>query len=313
MVIAIIAFISGIVILLLATQMLVRLAENASYALRISPLIVAIMLISIGTSLPEMAVSGISIVQGDVGLAMGNILGSHIINILLVLPVGILMGGLTIGTTKTQRNLFMLVTVTALFVMVQFAHFPPLLMGAILLLGAILVSIIEYQLAVQGRTKEDREFFRKTTPRLLGKWAAVEALASMFGVMLGGVIVVTSLEYISERSGISTTYFGLTLIAVVTSLPELVTTIYSQEHDEDKITVGNIIGSNIYNLLLIGGFVSCFSSNIVISPVTWVWLIASTGSLVLILRGYRGKTVPRWVGLVLLMFLVGFIVMQKTT
>lgn len=250
----------GLVILLLSTQKLVELAKNISRTLRISPLIVGITIVAIGTSLPELAVSLVSILKNDVGLAMGNIIGSNIVNILLVFPVGLFIGKLRIGTIKTQRNALFLLGATAIFFITQsFGSFKPV-SGLLLISLAVAISIVEYMLGVFGRTHEDIKQFKSVKYKNLGWGGVVSAILLTLGIIGGSVLVVNSIEAISLLTGISTTILGLTLIAVSTSLPELLTTIFSQENHQEKITVGNILGSNIYNLLLIGGIISLFPS-----------------------------------------------------
>ncbi|MEK7165796.1 MAG: hypothetical protein AAB874_03245, partial [Patescibacteria group bacterium] len=153
-------FVVGIIILLFSTQKLVELAKNLSRALRISPLIVGITIVAIGTSLPELAVSLVAIIKNDAGLAMGNIIGSNIVNILMVFPVGLFIGKLRIGTTKTQRNaLFLLVATAAFYISQFFGSFKPL--SGLLLIGmAVIISIVEYTLGVFGRTHEDIKQFK---------------------------------------------------------------------------------------------------------------------------------------------------------
>jgi cation:H+ antiporter len=310
MITSILLFLLGMGLLLISTEKLVKLAENMSLVMKISPLIVGIVLVSIGTSLPELAVSTVSSIRGDVGLAVGNILGSHVINILLVLPVGILFGNLRIGTTKTQWNLWVLVAVTLLFFLTRLLPLPHLLVGILLLGGALGVSYTEYRLALQGREHEDRLLFRRTHKHIPHNYPIMAAVVLLAGIVMGGIFIVLSLENLSELTGISTTVFGLTLIAAITSMPELITTVYSQKNNLDKITVGNIIGSNIYNLLLIGGVVSCFSAKGSISTVTWAWVLATTAGLVVILHAFSGKLIPRWVGVLLLVCFFGYVSMQ---
>ena len=126
-------------------------------------------------------------------------------------------------------------------------------------------------------------------------------------------MVVSSIEAISILSGISTTILGLTLTAVATSLPELLTTIFSQEDNQEKITVGNIIGSNIYNLLLVGGIVMLFPSTTVIAIKEWVWLAISTIGFVLILRYYSGKRPPKWIGVILIFLFLIYLFFQQNS
>lgn len=311
MVIALLTFLLGLGVLLVSTQHLVRLAEKTSRILRISPLIVGITIVAIGTSLPELAVSTISIIENDPGLALGNIIGSNIVNILLVLPVGILIGRLRIGRTKTQRNALILLAVTTMFLLVQLTQFSSALIGFLLIVMALLISIIEYQLGLHGRHHEDMKLFKVPNKESLGIRAIFLGVLLIIGIIAGGILVVHSIETISLVTGISTTILGLTLTAVATSLPELLTTIYSQEDHQEKITVGNILGSNIYNLLLVGGIVFCFSSGMYVPLKDWIWLALTTIVFVGILKIYRGKRPPVWISVILFVLFLAYLFSQQ--
>jgi len=300
----------GLVILLFSTQKLVELAKNISRTLRISPLIVGITIVAIGTSLPELAVSLVAIVKNDVGLAMGNIIGSNIVNILMVFPVGLFIGKLRIGTMKTQRNALFLLGATAIFFVTQsFGSFKPI-SGWLLIGLAVAISIVEYMLGVFGRKHEDIKQFKSTKYKRLGWGVVVSAVLLILGIIGGSVLVVNSVEAISLLTGISTTILGLTLIAVATSLPELLTTIFSQEDHQEKITVGNVLGSNIYNLLLIGGIISLFPSAIAIQQKEWIWLAVVTLGFVAVLRHYKGQKPPRLIGVLFLILFFIYLLFQ---
>jgi len=303
-------FCIGLVVLLFSTQRLVVLAEKVSRIIKISPLIVGITIVAIGTSIPELTVSLISILKHDPGLAMGNIVGSNIVNILMVLPVGILIGKLRIGTTKTQKNAFILLGATIIFFLVQFINTVKTITGSILIGLSILISYIEYEFGILGRTHEDQNRFTKTTKENICSNPLIWGIFLILGIIIGGILVVDSVEVISTITGISTTVLGLTLTAVATSLPELLTTIYSQKDHQEKITVGNIIGSNIYNLLLIGGILTLFSSNNMIQIKEWIWLGIATLGFVAILKYYKGKKPPRIIGLILLVIFFVYIFTQ---
>lgn len=303
-------FVIGLAILLFSTQKLVVLAERISRKFRISPLIVGITVVAIGTSLPELTVSVISILKNDSGLAMGNIIGSNIVNILMVFPVGLLLGNLRIGTTKTQKNALILLGVTALFFLSRYVGEFRQIFGITLIGLSILVSFIEYQFGVSGRLHEDLKQFKKGYKEKLISFSYLIGLFLIVGIIVGGILVVNSIEGISLLTGISTTVLGLTLSAVATSLPELLTTIFSQKDNQEKITIGNVIGSNIYNLLLIGGIVSLFPLTRVVSIGEWIWLGVTTVIFVLILRHYKGQKPPRYIGLILLLLFFVFILTQ---
>lgn len=305
----IIRFGIGVGMLLLATHTFVKLVVKISRGLKLSPLIIGTTVVAVGTSLPELVVSGTSLIKGDAGLAWGNIVGSNIVNVLLVLPVGILLGKLRIGTTKTQRNIWVLLGAVAVFMILQMGKLPGLVVGLVLLGMAAAVTVEEYLWGVDGRGHEDAERFnyKKVQKLMVGDWVGL--LVTLVVVVVGGVMTVGSVEGISLAMGYSTTILGLTLTAVVTSLPELLTTIFAQEEHQAKVTIGDLVGSNVYNLLLIGGIITLFSVPRVLEIREAVWLGLTTGIFGLILHRFKGKSVPIWVGLVLFVLLGTYLVM----
>lgn len=310
MILTITMFCVGIIILLFSTQKLVKIAEKLSHILRISPLIIGITIVAIGTSLPELAVSLVSASKNDLGLAMGNIIGSNITNILMVLPIGILLGKMRIGKTKTQRNIVFLLGITALFILFQFISVPKIIVGIILICLSLIITYVEYHYGVLGRKKEDSKQFKVETKEKFKFIDMVFGLILILGIICGSILVVNSVEAISTLSGLSTTILGLTLTAVATSLPELLTTIFSQQDNQEKITVGNILGSNIYNLLLIGGIIMFFPTNTAIAVKEWMWLTISTIVFLVILKTYKGKTPSMWIGVVLIILFITYIITQ---
>lgn len=305
-------FVFGVVLLLFSTHTFVKLAVKISRIVRISPLIIGTTIVALGTSLPELAVSTIASVKHDSGLAIGNIIGSNIANILMVLPVGILIGKLRIGTNKTQQIALLTLGVTILYILLHIIQFPPLLSGVVLIAIALLITAGEYELGLFGRDHEDaRRLKNHKREKLFGR-EVISFILLIIGIIVGGVFIVSSVESMSVITGISTTVFGLSLTAIVTSLPELLTTIFSQEENQGKITIGNIIGSNIYNLLFIGGLIMIFSPISQLFFRDWLMLVAATVCFVLILRYYSGKLVPKRIGVsLLLLFLVYLFVLSK--
>lgn len=297
----------GIVVLLISTKVLVKLSQKLSSSFKISPLFIGITFVALGTSLPELAVSSIASARNDIGLAMGNIVGSNIVNILMVLPVAILLGKLRIGTTKTQRNAVILLLVTAIFIASHLIPIGNIIRGFIFITLAILLTIAEYKWAVFGRKHEDlsRMNHLKKKKFTLGK--LVVLAISVAGIIAGGYLTVTSTESISVITGYSTTILGLSLTAIVTSFPELLTTIFSQEEHQEKLTIGNIIGSNIYNLLFIGGVINLFSPVTYIQPANLLILAVITVFFFLIIRHYSGQKIPRWISIVLFLLLGSYL------
>lgn len=297
----------GIVVLLLSTRGLVRLSQKLAKHFKISPLVLGITLVALGTSLPELAVSGIAAVKGDSGLALGNIVGSNISNIFLVFPVGILFGRMRIGTTKTQRNIAILMAITFLFFVLHLFPINHYFVGAILLVITVGLTIMEYRWAVRGRDHEDASKISHDTVPSFTRIDALLLLNSLASIIAGGYLTVSATEGLSALTGYSTTTLGLSLTAVATSLPELLTTIFAQEEHQEKLTMGNVIGSNLYNLALIGGFTNLVTIPESLTSFSWMVFVTSAGIIFVIVKYYSGNKVPRWIAGSLLLCLLGYL------
>ncbi len=301
-----ITLISGIVLLLFSTKTLIKLSEVLSKSFRLSPLIIGMTVVAIGTSLPELSVSAIASARQDYNLAVGNIIGSNIINVLLVFSVGILIGNLRVGTIKTPRNALILLLITLAYTFLQgFNILPKQTLGIIYICAAILLTYFEYKWALFGRTHEDVKEFGKEKTLQFTPGRTIMLLLSIVGIIAGGYFIVTSTEKLSLLTGLSTGILGLTLTAIATSLPELLTTIFSREEHDEKMTIGNIIGSNIYNLLLIGGIINFFGNNNHVLRTNQLLLNIVTILFVLVIFTFKGKTVPKYIGVIsLFLFLL---------
>jgi len=304
-------FFIGIVLLLVSADIFVKICSKLSQALKISPLVIGTTIVAIGTSLPELIVSLLACVRSDFGLAVGNILGSNIINVFLVLAVGIILGNINIGTSKTQRNALYLLVVTLLFVLLTTSLRMPVFSGLIMIALAIGFSFFEIHLGILGRNHEDKVYANGRKKYKFDLKMAFLLLFSLLGVVSGGIMAVTSIEKIAVLTGYSTTILGLSITAIATSMPELLTTIFSRKKDEGKIAIGNILGSNIYNLLLVGGIISLFSKPVTITPFEWTMFFLATAFLVSLIFLYRGRKVPKKIGIVLLLFFVVYLLTLK--
>ena len=302
-----IKFLIGSLILLVSTQFLVNYAKKISLALKISPLIIGLTIVAIGTSLPELSFSLTALIKQDVGLAMGNIVGSNVVNILFVFAVGILIGKLRVGTSKTQRNSMFLLVATALFVVLQLTQVPAKISGLILISSAVLITLVEYFMGVLGRKNEDKKMFAKKQKIEINSSVIFVPIFLIAGIIVGSLMAVSAIEEFSTLTKISTTIIGLSLTAIVTSLPELLTTIFSQEEHQSKLTMGNILGSNIYNFLLIGGFINLLSGKNGIAMKDWIVMLFVTGFFLFILKRFSGRNIPKKYGVILLIIFVFYL------
>ena len=301
-------FLFGVVILLISTQLFVKLSVRLSHILRVSPLIIGMIVLSFGTTLPELSVSIMSHVSDSdgVGLASGTIVGSTIVNFLLIFPAAILMGeDIRVGTTKTQRNSLILIAAVIFFLLMQKLNIPAVISGILLILSLFVTNFLELKWGIAGRVREDKtvmDLFKKekiTADLIIG------LIFSVICVTLGGLIVVVSMEELASMWGYSTTVLGLTLSGVVTSLPDLFTAVSSQRKDEDKLTIGHIVGGSLYNLLFIGGIINIIGGKMSLGLIESGFLFTTAFLFSLVLHFYKGKNIPKWVGMVfLLMFFI---------
>lgn len=300
-------FIAGILILLVSSELFIRKAQQLSLSVKISPLIIGSVIVAIGTSLAELSVSTLAALKGDTGLAIGNIVGSNITNIFLVLPVAIIFGKIRIGTTKTQKSVLLLMVLTAVFILLINFMTVTMITGLILLSICIWFTLTIFSWGISGRIGEDKLRFSKTLKKPFGKSDFFSLSAAILGILAGGNLTVVATENIALYTGLSTTILGLSLTAVATSLPELAVTIFGVKSHDGKMTIGNIIGSNVYNLLLVGGISALFAGSFVLPVRNWAFLVLSTLTLYAIIRHYKGKVVPVFAGLGLLVFFIIYI------
>lgn len=306
----------GLVILLLAGDVLVKGAVNLSLRLGIPALIVSLTIVAFGTSAPELLISVKSILDGVPGLAMGNVVGSNTANILLVLGVPAIISGLH-AASDTRKTYLAMIAGTLLFIVLAF-------MGPFTWWhGLILLSLLVYVLFDAGRTAqahraasngaEAEDDLEEADPDMPWWRIGIYLLLGLIGLPIGADLLVESSVAIATAYGVSETVIGLTLVAIGTSLPELATTVMAAIRKHADVALGNVIGSNMFNLLGIIG-ISSFVGAIPVDPGLlrldiWVMLAAS---LVLAPFVFFRWPMGRTVGVVFSALYVGYIAMLLT-
>lgn len=252
----------GLVILLLAGDTLVRGAVNLSLRLGIPALVVSLTIVAFGTSAPELLISISAILEGVPGLALGNVVGSNTANILLVLGIPALMSGLDTSQCDTRRNFAIMMMATLLFIALAFVgpfvwwHGLILLAGLAMMLGeaAWVARCHRRENGAPGAAvAEELEEVEGADPDMPWWKILVYLALGLIGLPLGADLLVDSSIVIARTFGVSETAIGLTLVAVGTSLPELATTVMAALRRHADVALGNVIGSNIFNLLGIIG------------------------------------------------------------
>ncbi|WP_371587905.1 calcium/sodium antiporter [Pseudoruegeria sp. SK021] len=255
----------GLVILLFAGDSLVRGAVNLSLRLGIPAMIVSLTIVAFGTSAPELLIAISAVLEGAPGLALGNVVGSNTANILLVLGIPAIISGLHCSSGDTVRNYAIMIGVTLAFVAMCFIGPISWIDGIILLLALSLMILDQVRRARQyrrnaatntGDSDDDLEDVEGADPAMRGWKVALFLVLGLIGLPLGAQLLVESGVRIATDFGVSDTVIGLTLIAVGTSLPELATTVMAALRRNADVALGNVLGSNIFNLLAIIGVTS---------------------------------------------------------
>jgi len=294
-----IIFTLSLIGLVFSANFLVSSSKKLSALFKLSPLIIGATAVAFGTSMPELSVAVSSILQNVPSLSMGDIIGSCIANACIILGISILFFPIRVGTEKTQRNNLIILLLTACFIGIFFI---PINIRKFLAFGLlsfyIVFLIMEFVWGREGSKNEDKKAINKME-KIKGlpiKYILNMAL-SLIGLAVSGKFLVSSAVGISTLLGLESEIIGLTIIAIGTSLPELSTSIISGANDEDKLLVGDVQGSNIFNLSVLGTLILIFAKTGGSShEISLIFLAISTLFTALITHTYSGKNIPRGFG-----------------
>ena len=307
---AFIIFPTALAVLIVATHYLLRSAGNLGVVLGISPFIVGAFIVALGTSLPEASVALFSAWHGLVGVPVAQTVGSNIANILLVLGISVLLvRNLSITRNLINVEIPLITAVTLLFVFVVFDGTVNAYEGVFLLLGlACYVVYVFY-------SEDNRSYPLSSEEKLQGlsfvpKWVGV-FLAALIFIVFSSQYVIQSLETLAHSFSVPEEIIALTALALGTSLPEIVVSIQAALRNEIEVVVGNVIGSNIFNILLVIGLPALITTLTVDSTVLFIGVPALVGATILFVISGISNKIHLWEGLfyiLLYMVLVGKIV-----
>jgi cation:H+ antiporter len=301
-------FVLSLIVLVIAANFLVKFTTGLSASLKLSPLVIAATAVALGTSLPELSVSFSSIMQGVPNFSFGNFIGSNITNIGLILGFSILLFPIRVGTEKTQRNNFIFFLITLIFIAIQFC---PDEIRKLATWGLLSFYFIFFFLEIfwgeEGSHHEDKKAIHKMKKSKLspaGNLLGMGVCLTTLG--LSSKFFVSSAVEISSFLHIKTEIFGLSVAALGTTLPELMTSLSAGARKEWKLLFGNIQGSNIFNLAVIGTIISLFghTKQFVGENFSFVYLFIMSTAIFILTRRYSGKKIPRLFGLG---FLLGYV------
>jgi hypothetical protein len=247
----------GFVFLIKGADIFVDGASDTARRFRVPKMLIGLTIVSFGTSAPELAVSIQSILSGKGDILLGNVVGSNVLNILLILGVASLVGTLRVNTATVKKEIPVLVLITLAFAALLSDKIFGLAEniftrqdGVVLLL---FFCIFIYYLIGMARKKDTNEEENKDEKPVKLVKALLMIVIGLFGIVLGSDFVVKGASEIAATFGVSQRIISLTIVALGTSLPELVTSVIATKKGEYDIAIGNIVGSNIFNIGIVAG------------------------------------------------------------
>ena len=303
--------ISGIVVLYFGAEWLVRGASRLASSLGVSPIVIGLTVVSLGTSAPELVVCLVAALQGNPGLAIGNVMGSNLANIGLILGLTSLVHPLEVKHRVVWREMPVMLLITFAIYPIAFDRVLSRMDGFVLLLVLLAYLVWVFRSGHPDEIKSshgprDSMATSEEAASLLNlKDIGQVALGSAF-LVLGGYCIVKGAVEVASALGISEVIIGLTVVAIGTSLPELATSLVAAMRQEVDIAVGNIIGSNIFNLTAI------FGTTAIVRPIMIPETVLSRElagvvfmSLLLLPILRNGWQIKRWEGALLLAAYIG--------
>lgn len=303
---------AGLVLLLGGAELLVKGASRLAIAVGLSPLVVGLTVVAYGTSSPELAVSLQATMQGNPDVAYGNVVGSNIFNILFILGISALVAPLVVHRQLVRREVPMMVAVSVVTFGMCFDERIGRIEGMGLLLGGI--GYTAWTVIVSRRETSAQRAEMSSARRIERSWKRLTMdvafiLAGLALLVLGSRWLLEGAVSFARWLGLSDLVIGLTIIAAGTSLPEVATSILASIRGERDIAVGNVVGSNIFNLLVVlGGTAAAGVNGVPVSPAavsfdTPVMLAVSVACLPIFFTGWR---IARWEGGIFLAYYLAY-------
>ena len=313
LIVDVICILVGLVMILVGSDWLVDGASGVARKYGISEFVIGMTIVGIGTSMPELVSSAISAIGGHGDMALGNVTGSNICNVLLILGVTALISPIGYTKSNIRKDIPLALAVSLFLLLVLYNGFG--LFGGVpgisradalyLLLFFVIFMVDSFKSGKQEAAEEENE---EVKPMPVGK-AVVLIVLGLAGLVFGGRIFVDHTVNIAEQFHVSEAFISITLMAVGTSLPELATCVVAAMKGKNQLALGNVIGSNIFNILLIIGVsglispfeiqsISAVDMAMVVVAVVMLWMAALT---------FKKRELDRIEGAIFLLCYIGYI------
>ncbi len=288
----------GLILLVLGAEGLVRGGTGLALRLGVTALAIGLTVVAFGTGSPEFVLSVEAARAGNSGIALGNVIGSNISNIALVLGVAALVRPMRVRSELIGREVPIMIAVTLLLCALLLDGNLSRIDGLVLTVCAVVYTVFSYAVAKRGENRMvDAEFDDALSEPARSVWLDAVLLASgLAALLLGASLLLKGATFIASAFGVSQVVIGLTVIAVGTSLPELATSVTATLRGEADVAFGNVVGSNVFNILAVLG-VAALIRPFDVQGLRPLDLVALVGSAVLLLPLlWRGSVLNRWEG-----------------
>ena len=301
MIIDILFIVLGVALVLYGADKLTEGASALARRMNVPEIIIGLTIVAAGTSAPELFVSLVSALNDTPDMAVGNVVGSNTMNCMLIVGCAAMVAPMIISPSTVKKDIPFSVLASVLLLLLAFDHFMSRLDGIILLIGFAVFMAYTLMQAKKGNS----EAVKESSPVWKNLLYLVFGLA---GLVVGSNLFVDSASDVALTLGISEGVVGLTIVAGGTSLPELATSVVAARKGQSAIAIGNVIGSNVFNILLILGLTSTISP-LEIEGITTIDMAVMLLSVVLVWLFSRTRyTVERWEGGLLLVIYIAYLV-----
>ena len=312
MILNIFLLVLGFVILIKGADLFVDGASGMAANFKVSKILIGLTIVAFGTSAPELAVGIKSILSGNGDIVLGNVIGSNILNVLLIVGLSAVFHSLTVKNNTVRKELPITMLITTLFAVLLSDHvFDKSIKntftrsdGIILLL---FFSVFIYYLISISKKNKEKEIEKENEKKISLLKSIIFTIVGLIGIILGSNFVVDSASFIAKAMGVTERLISLTVIALGTSLPELVTSITATRKGEYDIAIGNVVGSNIFNIGMVIGIPTSLIGGIGIINFSYIdILVMIIASVLLFMFSFNDYKISRREGIFLLIVFVTY-------
>ena len=306
MLLEIVLIVVGIAVVLWGADRFTDGASGLARRLKVSELVIGLTVVALGTSLPEFMVSFMSVLRGSSDMSVGNILGSNIFNILVILGASAIMRPMVVEKTLLRRDLPLCFAASVLLVLFALTGGTIARWEGLLLVAFFCAYLfVAYRIAVKDRKGAQDEVREESAPLMK---LVLLILLGMVALVIGGRVLVDNAASVAHELGVSESVIGMTILAAGTSLPEFATSVLAARKGSLGLAFGNAIGSNVFNIAFVVGTCGSIVPMVVteITAIDWCVLV---GSVVLVwLVAFTRRTINAWEGSLLVLCYLSYLI-----